>query len=84
MELMEALCTRRAVREFTAEPLIDSTIEEVIEAAIMAPSAVNLQPCDMREQTYLPVRRWWLTLPIILSRFFKAQPHLLSSAPFMV
>lgn len=44
MELMDALRTRRAVREFTAESIDDLTIEQLVGAAILAPSAVNLQP----------------------------------------
>ncbi|WP_201411098.1 nitroreductase family protein [Mesorhizobium sp. J8] len=44
MELMDALRTRRAVRAFTGEPVDDVTIEELVGAAILAPSAVNLQP----------------------------------------
>ncbi len=44
MELMDALRTRRAIREFTAEPVDDATITELINAAILAPSANNLQP----------------------------------------
>lgn len=44
MELMEALRTRRAVREFTDDPVEEDVIEELIGAAILAPSAVNLQP----------------------------------------
>ncbi len=44
MDLMEALRTRRAIREFTTEPVTDDLIKELIEAAILAPSAVNLQP----------------------------------------
>lgn len=44
MELMDALRTRRAVREFSAEPVDDVAVEELIGAAVLAPSAVNLQP----------------------------------------
>ncbi len=44
MDLMEALRTRRAIREFTTEPVGDDLIEELIAAAILAPSSVNLQP----------------------------------------
>ncbi len=39
MDLMEALRTRRAIREFTTEPVGDDVIEELIAAAILAPSA---------------------------------------------
>lgn len=44
MELMEALRTRRAVREFTADGLDKPLLEELIRAAILAPSALNRQP----------------------------------------
>ncbi|WP_213774233.1 nitroreductase family protein [Bradyrhizobium sp. dw_78] len=44
MDLMEALRTRRAIREFTAEPVGDDLIKELIAAAILAPSSSNLQP----------------------------------------
>ncbi len=45
MDLEEAIYTRRAVREYTAEPVSENTIRELIDAAIQAPSAVNAQPC---------------------------------------
>lgn len=44
MDLMEALHTRRAVREYTDEPIEAAELEELIAAAILAPSAMNLQP----------------------------------------
>lgn len=44
MELMEAIENRRAVREYTDRPVERSTIEGLINAAILAPSAMNLQP----------------------------------------
>lgn len=43
MDLKEAIYTRRAVREFTGEPVDEKTIRELISAAIQAPSAVNRQ-----------------------------------------
>jgi hypothetical protein len=45
MDLKEAIYTRRAVREFTAEPVGEQAIRDLIDAAIQAPSAVNAQPC---------------------------------------
>jgi nitroreductase len=45
MDLKEAIYTRRAVREFTVEPVGEKTIRDLIDAAIQAPSAVNAQPC---------------------------------------
>ncbi|RWM22789.1 nitroreductase family protein [Mesorhizobium sp.] len=44
MDLMDALRTRRALREFTGGLVDDVTIEELVGAAVLAPSAVNLQP----------------------------------------
>jgi nitroreductase len=44
MELMEVLRNRRAVREYTDEPIERATIDRLINAAILAPSAINLQP----------------------------------------
>ena len=52
MDLKEAIYTRRAIREFTAEPISESVIRDLIDAAIQAPSAVNQQPwsfCVVRE-----------------------------------
>ncbi len=46
MDLKEAIYTRRAVRDFTAEAVGDKAIHELIEAAVQAPSAVNQQPCS--------------------------------------
>jgi len=44
MELMEVIRNRRAVREYTDASIDRTTIERLIEAAILAPSAMNLQP----------------------------------------
>jgi len=46
MDLKEAIYTRRAVREFTAEPVEEKVLRELIDAAVQAPSAVNQQPCS--------------------------------------
>jgi nitroreductase len=44
MDLKEAIYTRRAVREFTSQAVDQTTIRDLIDAAIQAPSAVNEQP----------------------------------------
>ena len=44
MELMEVIRNRRAVREYTDTSIDRATIERLIEAAVLAPSAMNLQP----------------------------------------
>ena len=44
MELKEVLLKRRSIRKFTAEPVSDSEIEEILHAAMSGPSACNRQP----------------------------------------
>jgi nitroreductase len=44
MEFMDVLEQRRAVREYTDAPVERPMIERLINAAILAPSAMNLQP----------------------------------------
>lgn len=44
MDLLKAIYSRRAVREFTEEPIDNKTLRQLIDAAIQAPSAVNEQP----------------------------------------
>jgi nitroreductase len=44
MELTDAIMKRRAVREYTQEPVQETAIRQLIDAAVHAPSAVNGQP----------------------------------------
>jgi nitroreductase len=44
MELLQAINERRSVREFTDQPVSDTVLRELIDAAIQAPSAINQQP----------------------------------------
>ncbi len=44
MDINEAIYGRRAVREFTSEPIDQETLRKLIGSAIQAPSAVNEQP----------------------------------------
>jgi len=44
MDLMQAIRHRRAVRAYKDRPLDRATLEELLEAAIQAPSAMNAQP----------------------------------------
>ncbi|WP_187300566.1 nitroreductase family protein, partial [Mizugakiibacter sediminis] len=41
---MQAIRARRAVRAFTDEAVDRSVVERLVEAAVQAPSAMNLQP----------------------------------------
>lgn len=44
MELMEALMTRRSIRKFADRPVGGTVVRDILEAAMMAPSAGNAQP----------------------------------------
>lgn len=44
MKVMEALRGRRGVRDFRPEPVDKGVLKELVEAAILAPSYMNLQP----------------------------------------
>jgi nitroreductase len=67
MELMDVLRNRRAVRNYTSAPISRPLIERLIEAAILAPSAFNLQPWAFaalldrkRVDSYAERAREWL------------------------
>lgn len=56
MDLKEAIYKRRAVREFTTQTVDESTLRQLIDAAIQAPSAVNEQAWSfsvVRDKTVL-------------------------------
>jgi len=44
MELKEVIETRRSIRKFKTDPIPDAYIQEVLEAARLAPSGGNIQP----------------------------------------
>lgn len=46
MDVLEAIKTRRSVRNFTNQPVSDRKIEKLLEAARWAPSAGNIQPWE--------------------------------------
>lgn len=44
MELLEALNTRRSIRQYTADPISTAELQRLVEAAASAPSGGNRQP----------------------------------------
>jgi nitroreductase len=44
MDLVEAMRTRRSVRQWTSDPVSDENLEQLVEAAARAPSGGNTQP----------------------------------------
>jgi len=56
MDVKQAIYGRRAVRDYTTEPLDEAAVRTLIEAAVQAPSAVNQQPwsfCVVRDKALL-------------------------------
>ncbi|MCJ7705565.1 MAG: nitroreductase [Desulfobacterales bacterium] len=47
MDLIKAIKERRSIRAFKPDPVPKETIEEILKLAILAPSAINLQPWDL-------------------------------------
>ena len=42
--MLDAIRSRRSVRQFTADPVTDEQLKTLLEACLLAPSAVNLRP----------------------------------------
>lgn len=46
MDVFEAIKTRRSVRNFTDQPVSEKEVNKLLDAAVQAPSAGNLQPWE--------------------------------------
>jgi nitroreductase len=46
METLEAIHTRRSIREYQEKPVPEELVTEILKAAMMAPSARNQQPWE--------------------------------------
>ena len=44
MDALEAIFTRRSIRKYTSQPIPEELIEQILKAAMYAPSADNQQP----------------------------------------
>ncbi|NOX53949.1 MAG: nitroreductase family protein [Planctomycetes bacterium] len=44
MDALECIRTRRSIREYTEQPVSEELVEQLLRAAMMAPSARNQQP----------------------------------------
>ena len=81
MDLNEALAGRRSVRDYTTRAVDETTICCLIDAAVLAPSAVNQQPYTftvVRDQAVLTASRamrrriCWKRCPKIRMRIVSA------------
>lgn len=46
MDAIEALKTRRSMRAYNQKPVDPAALEEIVDCARLAPSGMNLQPCE--------------------------------------
>ena len=75
MQFSDVVIERRAVREYTDKYVKRATIEDLIEFAILAPSAMNLQPWAFAALNDRPrvneyakrAKEWLLASPLITS-----------------
>jgi nitroreductase len=91
MELMNAIKNRRAVRDYTDAPVERSTIETLIEAAVMAPSAMNLQPWAFavllgreRIEVYAGRAKDWLLASLSQTSYEPSIRHMLEDPQFVL
>ena len=47
MEVLKAIHTKRAVRQFTDQPLAQETLDKILESALRAQSSKNTQPWQL-------------------------------------
>ncbi len=75
MELEQAISGRYSVRDYSPGPVKRQLIEQILELARMAPSAVNLQPWHFivitekgAREALWPVyhREWFRTAPVVI------------------
>lgn len=57
MDAIEAIKTRRSIRSFKSEPVPRGIIEDIIDCARLAPTAINLQPWEFVVVTDAEMRK---------------------------
>jgi nitroreductase len=89
MELMDVIRNRRAVRDFTDAGIDRATIEHLIGAAILAPSAMNLQPWAFavllgreRIESYAKRAKEWLLASLSQTSYDPSIRHMLEDPQF--
>ena len=57
MDLIEAIKTRRSIRAFKPDPVPKAILEDILQTAILSPSAANLQPWEFLVVTGEPLKK---------------------------
>jgi len=91
MELMDVIRNRRVVRDFTDAGIDRATIERLIGAAILAPSAMNLQPWAFavllgkeRIEAYAKRAKDWLLASLSQTSYEPSIRHMLEDPQFVM
>lgn len=93
MDTRECLLTRRSVRKYKSEPLSDELLMEILEPALAAPSAINLQhwhfvvvrtPEAMAELRDIMRRVLEKFNPVLRERFAKNPETIVETQNFLV
>lgn len=91
MELMDVIRNRRAVRDYTDKPIDRSTAERLIDAAILAPSAMNLQPWAFavllgrdRIESYAKRAKDWLLASLSQTSYEPSIRHMLEDPKYVL
>lgn len=75
MDVFDAIRTRRSIRSYDQKPVEKEKLLKVLEAARLAPSAANYQPCSFVVVTDIKVkeslrsaygREWFISAPVII------------------
>ena len=72
MDFKKVVEARRSIRRYKSDPVNDDLIREILEAARIAPSASNRQPChfivvkDTVKKRALGLRDWAVKAPVII------------------
>ena len=89
MELMDVIRNRRAVRDYTNASIERAMIERLIETAILAPSAMNLQPWAFavllgreRIESYAKRAKEWLLAGLSQTSYDPSIRHMLEDPQF--
>jgi nitroreductase len=91
MELIDVLKNRRAVREYLDTPVERPVVERLIEAAILAPSAMNLQPWAFgvalgreRIEGYAKRAKHWLLASLAQTSYDPSIRHMLEDPGYVL
>ena len=72
MEFTEVVKLRRSIRRYKPDPVPDTALEKIFEAARLAPSGGNRQPChlivvkDPKLKKMLGIADWAVEAPVII------------------